>query len=179
MIHTHLDMAGAIAKTRQLKGMSKAHKYQLTDWLTRALLMLKQSAASMQKSGKGKKSGQMARSLGMEIAASGGGYVAAVGTGVGRGISSKYARIQDEGGITRPKITPRSRKFFWAQYYKTGDEKWLRMALTKQTVFTVVIPRSQWFTEPIEKDLKPLLDWMMDPAQVLPLAERMAGGARA
>ena len=51
-----------------------------------------------------------------------------------------YAQIQNEGGTTNPKITAKSRKFFWAKYKETGNPKWKRMATTKEQSFHVEIP---------------------------------------
>lgn len=41
----------------------------------------------------------------------------------------EYAEIHNEGGKIR--VTERMRRFFWAKYAKTKDEKWKAMALKK------------------------------------------------
>jgi phage gpG-like protein len=56
------------------------------------------------------------------------------------GSDMPYAKIQNEGGTTHPKVTPKSRKYAWAMYKKTGSSFWKAMATTKKTSLTVVIP---------------------------------------
>ena len=51
-----------------------------------------------------------------------------------------YAKIQNEGGTI--KVTPKMKKFFWAQFYQTGDPFWKRMALMKKK--EIDIPKRQW-----------------------------------
>ena len=51
-----------------------------------------------------------------------------------------YAKVQNQGGVTHPAITEKSRNYFWAMYAKTKNPKWKRMALTEQKSFTVNIP---------------------------------------
>jgi len=50
-----------------------------------------------------------------------------------------YSAIHQFGGMTHPKITKRSRGFFWAKFYETGEEKWKWMALSRKTQFAVGI----------------------------------------
>lgn len=83
-------------------------------------------------------------------------------------ISNKpYSRIHNEGGITHPKVTPKMRKWAWANYYeqvgkvttnkKTGRsyQSWSSdksakinfykaIALTKKTQLNVTIPKRQF-----------------------------------
>jgi len=56
----------------------------------------------------------------------------------------KYARIHNEGGTVRVPVTQRARRFFWAMFYETSDEKWKWMALTKKQSFTIRIPRRKF-----------------------------------
>lgn len=51
-----------------------------------------------------------------------------------------YAEIQEKGGTTHPKVTPKSRKFFWFMHFLTDEEKWMMMALTSRQSFNVKIP---------------------------------------
>lgn len=55
-----------------------------------------------------------------------------------------YAAIHQYGGTVSPKIpiTPKMRKYFWAQYFETRDEKYKAMALTRKSVMTprITIP---------------------------------------
>lgn len=61
-----------------------------------------------------------------------------------------YAGMHNWGGITQPTVTPKMRRFAWAQHYKeAGDDKkkdtfWKRLALTKKTKLTVRIPQRQF-----------------------------------
>lgn len=59
---------------------------------------------------------------------------------VGVDASIKYAQIQNEGG--QIPITLKMRRFFWAMYYKSQDEFWKNLALTKKT--TLTIPKRQF-----------------------------------
>jgi len=60
---------------------------------------------------------------------------------IGRiGSDLEYAGIHEYGGETHPKVTPKSRRFFWAMHYETGDDKWIGMALTKKDKFDIKIP---------------------------------------
>jgi phage gpG-like protein len=61
-------------------------------------------------------------------------------TSVSIGSDMPYAQIQNEGGITHPSITAKSRKYFWAMYKKTGSQFWKNMATTKKTNLTINIP---------------------------------------
>jgi phage gpG-like protein len=56
------------------------------------------------------------------------------------GSNVKYAGIQNQGGTTNPRVTEKSRKYFWALYEKTGNPKYKAMATTKQNTFKVEIP---------------------------------------
>lgn len=63
--------------------------------------------------------------------------------------STPYAGIHNEGGTinTHPTVTPKMRKYAWAQYYKAGGGKektvpddaqfWKRLALTKKTKLNI------------------------------------------
>ena len=56
------------------------------------------------------------------------------------GSDLKYAQIQNEGGTSHPRVTEKSRKYFWSLYEKTGNPKYKAMALTAKNAFTVNIP---------------------------------------
>lgn len=51
-----------------------------------------------------------------------------------------YAAIHEYGGTIKVPITRKMRRFFWAMWYASGDEKWMGMALTRQRSFTIHIP---------------------------------------
>ncbi len=52
--------------------------------------------------------------------------------------------IHQTGGIFPIPITDKSRGFFWSVWYRTGEEMWKWMALTKSTVFMVKMPKRQY-----------------------------------
>lgn len=62
-------------------------------------------------------------------------------------ITVPYAAIHEYGGTVRVRITPKMRKFFWAQYYQTNVAKWRNMALTTKTELTIKIAKRA-FAEP-------------------------------
>jgi hypothetical protein len=171
--------AAKLAATRMIP---QAHKKNMTAWIanmvrdTKAsgLLMQKSKSSAMKGRGGRSKSSQMGRNVGMVIKDQDGGFVGGLGTGMGGTQSVVYADIQDKGGLTRPEVTDKMRKFFWAAHFATGDDKYKWMALTKRSVLEVYIPRSHWFTGPIERS-RGLLDVMMTPEEVMKTAEQMAG----
>lgn len=55
-----------------------------------------------------------------------------------------YAEIHNSGGVLNIPVTQRSRKFFWAMFKATGDEKWKWMALTKKESFTIKMDKRQF-----------------------------------
>jgi phage gpG-like protein len=68
------------------------------------------------------------------------------------GAGLPYARIQQQGGVIPEHsipITAKMRRFFWAMYYQSGDEKWKFMALIKQggSVYipTIIIDSRRYF----------------------------------
>lgn len=97
------DFSGAFHKTAVLKRIPKAEKHVVTQWATDTVMMLKRRAASMQKSGKGRKTGHLARNVGMESSLREDDFKIMIGTGVGRTQSVKYASIQDQGGVIKKK----------------------------------------------------------------------------
>lgn len=63
-----------------------------------------------------------------------------------------YAAIHNQGGTTHPTVTPKMRRFAWAQHYReAGEDKqkdtfWKRLALTKKQKLTVRIPQRQFIS---------------------------------
>jgi hypothetical protein len=163
-----------MAKQNAMRNIPRAHKKILTAWLAGVVRLAKGEAAAMQagKKGGGKKSGQLARNVGMEVSVGEDVFQGAAGTGVGKTQSVQYARIQDHGGVTRPEVTDKMRKFAWARFYATKDDKWKWLAITNSRVLNIFIPRSQWFTRPWEST-RPLLDEMMKPENSLRVAMNM------
>ncbi|MBD3748523.1 MAG: hypothetical protein IE931_03410 [Sphingobacteriales bacterium] len=58
-----------------------------------------------------------------------------------------YATAHNNGAIIKIRITARMRKFFWFMFYKTNQEKWKFMALSKKRVMRVKIPQRQFIGE--------------------------------
>ena len=65
-----------------------------------------------------------------------------------------YAAIQEFGGTTKPTVTDRMRKFAWAMFYTSGDEKWKRLALTRKNQLKIKIPERPYL-RPALKDAMP------------------------
>ena len=61
-----------------------------------------------------------------------------------------YAAIHEFGGTINIPITVQMRKFFWAMWYETKDEKWKWMALTKKTAFKITM-KERPYLEPAAK----------------------------
>jgi len=58
-----------------------------------------------------------------------------------------YAKIHNEGGIVKIPRTPQMRKFFWAMYKKTSEERWKWMALSKKPNVVFRMPKRQFMGE--------------------------------
>ncbi|WCF98645.1 neck protein [Porphyromonas phage phage010a_HG1691old] len=50
-----------------------------------------------------------------------------------------YAQIHNEGGMME--ITPKMRRFFWAKFHDTKDEKWRSLALSRKPI---TVPKRQF-----------------------------------
>ena len=196
------DFSGAIKKMNSALCIPKAVKLQATRWASETVLDLKRSAGAMQKSigPLHKKSSQLARATAMKVNTYSGGFQLGVGTGFGT-VNVKYAKIQDEGGMTHPTVTDRMRRWAWYAYrIETGIQaravgkvlpglsrkerkvigrgaasKYLGIALTKKARLDVKIPASKWFTSVIERR-EPILHEYLDPEVVYNIASQMRGG---
>lgn len=193
------DATGALRKTAALKQAPKALKFIATEWATDTVRILKMSARGLQKSGKGRKTGQLGRNVGMLVGSKGDTWTLAVGTGLAGTVSVPYARIQDLGGVTHPRVTDKMRKWAWFMYRKEfGAEirgmglrgagkrgaaetfrtsgfgnRYLGIALTKKDRLTVSVPATHWFTGVID-DRKRDLEEMMRAEHIMKVAEGMA-----
>ena len=171
------DFSGAFRKTDALQACLPEFRRQATKWSSETVRDLQKSAASMQKTiaHHGHKTSQMQRNLGQVIQSSGTGFQVVLGSGLRGTLESKYARMQDEGGTTHPRVTPRMRRWAWAMYSQYHEGLYKGLALTKKDRLTVNIPASHWFTSVIERR-EPILREMMDPEVVYNLASQRAGG---
>ncbi len=64
-----------------------------------------------------------------------------------------YAAIHEYGGTTRLPITAQMRRFFWAQWYETGDDKWKAMALSKKAAFSINMPPRPYLSPAVDAEL--------------------------
>jgi len=196
------DFSGAIKKMNTLKTTPRAVKLQATRWAAETVRELKASAGTMQRSvgPLHKKTSQLARATGMKVGTYPGGFQFGVGTGFGT-VNSKYAKIQDEGGMTHPTVTDRMRRWAWDAYgveqgfqrralrgvlpglsrkqskatARMGASKYLGIALTKKARLDVKIPASHWFTSVIERR-EPVLREYLDAEVIYNIASQMSGG---
>jgi len=99
-----VDLGGASRKTAILKEIPRAALKQLQRFGANSVKELKRVAAGMKRSGSGRKTGQLARAVGMRM--DNASRTLVVGTNVRKETDVKYARIQDEGGTIRPKGHP-------------------------------------------------------------------------
>jgi len=67
------------------------------------------------------------------------------------GSTVPYAAIHERGGFTKPKVTKKSRGFFWFMFHKTKNPMWRAMALTKKSNFTVQIPARPYLSPALSK----------------------------
>lgn len=177
------DFKGAIFKTQTLKTIPKATKYLITKWAADTLKTLKRSAAGMKKSGRGRKTGQLARNVGMLVSAGEDTYSVTLGTGLEAGKDVVYARIQDQGGEIRPRrakalaiplagVKGVPRNFPDLFFIKTkrgtmllcrrdGKGRLKPMFLLKDKV---QIPPSGWFSVPLANMVPVLKDLLSGPS---------------
>lgn len=87
-----------------------------------------------------------------------------------------YASVHNFGGILRPKVTAKMRKFAWAMFYKeTGYKKgkkqqrtngkgdqWKALALTKKTQLSVRIPQRQFLPQKPAPELMQKIEQRID-----------------
>jgi len=94
-----------------------------------------------------------------------------------------HASIHNAGGIinSNPEVTPKMRKFAWAQYYAAGGgkkgalsigddaERWKRLALTKKKKLKIKItmPRRQFIGESEELNRKISGKWDQEIGKIL------------
>ena len=77
---------------------------------------------------------------------------------ISAGEKLNYAAIHNEGGTITVRVTEKMRKYFWAMYYKTQNNSYKAMALTKKTSLTIHIPKRQFIGESytLDKQLEKL-----------------------
>lgn len=78
-----------------------------------------------------------------------------------KAVLTPYAKIQEEGGTVTVPQPPNAqakrakmRRFFWAMWYATKDERWKGLALSKKPTFDITIPARPYLT-PAHNDVLP------------------------
>jgi hypothetical protein len=197
-----VDISGALKKNEMLKHIPEATRIQLTDWGATTVEDLKRSGRESLKV----RSGALWKSPGMQLLTQKNSWKLLIGTGVGtsRGsqTASKYAMIQDVGGTTHPRVTPKMRAWAWFMH-STGFAGEIRglglrgaaragakatwgatsvykaIALTKKSTLTVKIPASHWFTRIWERRAPLLKSHYLNDKEILRVAEALSGGTNA
>ena len=77
-----------------------------------------------------------------------------------RDINVEYAAIHEFGGEIVVPITARMRRFFWARFKATGEDKWKWMALTKKREFRITMPARPYLS-PAMDDMSPTITVMI------------------
>jgi hypothetical protein len=195
-VKVKLDLTGQMAKSAILRKVPAAFKRNATDWGS-------QTIRYIMKSYKGgnvfkRPPNEIDRNLAYTYTPAGDGAILTLGTG---GFVGKnpviYAKIQEEGGTTHPRVTDRMRKWAWAMHYKGfrseikglglrgatkrgAWETWRGIgdiykgiALTKQSQLTVKLKARHWFSRPIG-ERRPELDRIMAAESVWATASKMA-----
>jgi len=75
-----------------------------------------------------------------------------------------YASIHNEGGKVKTRVTKKFRAFAWAMYYKTKDESWKGLALTKKKTIVHDIPMRKFMghSTKIDADMKNDIDKLLN-----------------
>lgn len=94
------------------------------------------------------KTGELSRRMTSQVRQDGNVITTTVGNNM------EYAATHEFGDKRTVDVTQRMRKFAWAMFYKTRDEKWKRFALTKKTQFVIKIPKRP-FMRPAVMDAMP------------------------
>lgn len=183
------DFKGAIKKTKTLKNLPKATRFQLTSWGGQFVKYLKQTATKGRYIGKyksGRRTGQLARGIRKKVSTTGNVYRLEVGTS-----GVKYARILEKGGTIRATrkqyltiplggtqgtasnypnaFIIKSKKGNLLIVEKVGKDKLKPLFVLKKSVR---IPAFQWLLKSV-RDRKGKLDSMLAKPRLLKVAKRM------
>lgn len=192
------DFSGAYRKVSAGLNLGRAAHKQASTWVATMVRILKQSAADMKKAGQGRKTGQLARSVGMKVTENSGAYEVLLGTGQHVGLpATRYAKIQDEGGTIRMKdkmltipapgvkgrISNYPGGFFMKTrkgnlvYFAPPSAKSGRIRTLKPLFWLrrqVTLLETAWFSGPISRQVASLR-LAMQPAELFRKAMEMAG----
>lgn len=189
-VDAKVEMKGAIKKTKMLKNIPRATKYQLTFWGTEFVKYLKQIAVKGRYVGKyrggRRRTGQLARGIRQKVTIRGDTYRLEVGTS-----GVKYARILEKGGTIRATrkqyltiplgstqgsasnypnaFIIKSKKGNLLIVEKVGKDKLKPLFVLKKSVR---IPAFHWLAKSI-RDRRGKLDSLLSKPRVLKVAERM------
>lgn len=195
LIEIKVDMEGQRLKSSTLRAVPRAFQRNATMWASQTLLYIKKELGSYFR----RPPKELDQRLGMKVVKTGPDSAQILlGTGgyVGKN-EVVYAKIQDEGGWTNPRVTPAMRRWAWAMFYK-GFKSEIRgmglrgaskagafatfggegnvfksIALTKQDRLHVKLQALHWFTRPIAERM-PELKATMSPEGVWATAQQMA-----
>ena len=186
-----VDVTGAIKKTRTLKKVPKASRYQLEKWAgqARKQIIRNISGPIIGRYESGRKTGKLRRSIHHKISIFGQEYRLVIGS---HGV--KYARILEKGGWIKPKRakmlaiplkgvqgTPEQYRIMGGTFIFKSKKGTLFIAKKKgkrslALLFVlkkkVKIPPFQWLEQSIDQK-RPLLERMMRPDELLKVAERI------
>ncbi len=76
------------------------------------------------------------------------------------GSRTPYAGAHESGSLISITVTEKMRRFFWAMFAKTGDEKWKWMALSRKSSFTIPL-RSRPYLKPAMRKTLPAIEKML------------------
>jgi len=188
------DITLALKKTEIVKNIPRAARKIATRWAAESVEILKRSAASLQRSGKGRHSANLSKNIAMETRLAGEDLHVAVGTGVGPAKNVIYARIQDEGGTIRKKdkrltIPLGDTKGIIANFpdgffvesaagnvlycQRVGKRGKLKPLFVLKD--EVTLPPTYWFSGPMRRQREDL-DRLLEPDYLFMQAEVMATG---
>jgi len=188
-----VDLEAAKKLMGELYGLPHATNHIINQWAADTVAMLKRRASGMKKSGAGRKTGHMARNIGMTNLKGQGQRELVIGTGVGNTKEVVYARIQDKGGeikakkkyltIPFPGVMGSARDYVGAFFIKSKTGKLMlcerkgkggiRPLFLLKT--SVKIPPTEWFSGIVNPRVRDL-DELLTPDNVVKTAQNMAGG---
>lgn len=64
-----------------------------------------------------------------------------------------YAAIHEFGGVTHPEVTDKMRAWAWAKFFKTGNELFKGIALTKKDKLTIKIKKRPFMQPGVEDNI--------------------------
>ena len=162
------DFKGATKKTKALKNIPRATRFQLNTWGGQFVQYLKQTSTKGRYIGKyrgGRRTGQLARGIRKKVSTIGNMYKLEVGTS-----GVKYARILEKGG------TIRAKNKFIGKRKQSGPWLFIPIREGGKTTFrlkkSVKIPAFRWLEKSV-RDRKGKLDSMLSKARLYRQAEKM------